>query len=141
MKNNNTGANATYYCDNICPYPERAYPNHTRFDGTPMFPNSKKRCIDCPVVAERNAREFEQLANNWCDSLVECAKASEQVTQAFRNYSNTILHNLVLTLIHKIEYTCQKYAKASFLTRWYWKRRINKLYSDIEELNKILNEQ
>lgn len=78
------------------------------------------------------------LANNLTSAFAELGEASEEAAKCFPSAIRTITASAVIDEFERLVY---KYEKASFITRWYWKRRINRFILAIDGLKPILNEQ
>ena len=78
------------------------------------------------------------FANNLANAFAEFGKASEEAAKCCSSANRTVTASAVVSELER--HVC-KYEKASFITRWYWKRRIKKLNLAIDELETILNEQ
>lgn len=81
-------------------------------------------------------RLSNEIANNLINAFVELNKASEQATKCISSAIRTATASAVVS---EMERLVHKYEQASFITRWYWKRRIKKLCLSIDELETILN--
>lgn len=96
------------------------------------------------TTQENNGTSIEQIANDFAKSFVESFSelcvASEQLAKAAQCCSQHIRTLAVSAIVRKMERLVHKHEQASFITRWYWKRRIKKLVSAIDELEMILNE-
>ena len=78
------------------------------------------------------------IANNLANAFAEFGKASEEAAKCCSSAIRTVTASAVVSELERL--VC-KYEKASFITRWYWKRRIKKLNLAFDELETILNEQ
>lgn len=79
----------------------------------------------------------EQFVNDFTNAFAELGKASEDAAKCF---SSAIRSATISAIANEMERLILKYEQASFLTRWYWKRRIKKLCVGIDELKVMLNE-
>lgn len=82
-------------------------------------------------------RLSNEIANDLINAFVELNKASEQAAKCF---SSAIRTTTASAVISEMERLVHKYEQASFITRWYWKKRIKKFGLAIDELKTILNE-
>lgn len=64
------------------------------------------------------------FANNLANAFAEFGKASEEAAKCCSSAIRTVTASAVVSEFERL--VC-KYEKASFITRWYWKRRIKNL--------------
>ena len=96
------------------------------------------------IVTTQENTSIEQFTNDFAKSFVESLSelnvASEQLAKDTQCCLSSIRTLAASAIMREMERLVYKYEQASFITRWYWKRRIKKLGSAIDELEKILNE-
>ena len=80
---------------------------------------------------------FQGISQETCDklnrqfeNLISCSKKYDEfIEQTMRHYMLTVLNSMM----DKLEYYTKKMIKATFVTRWYWKRKIDKQLKKMDE--------
>lgn len=86
----------------------------------------------------------EELAQSMIDALNESAKAWEELATSEMEAFKFVERELKMAVIEKYFRYAERLAEASFLTRWYWKRKLKNLtkaLKEIKEMNDYDNEE
>lgn len=81
----------------------------------------------------------DQLVEEMCDALNEGMKAADEFCEAFERTYEMEFQELKLKIAEKFEFYVEHYADASFLTRWYWKRKIKKFAKGLKTIKEEMN--
>ena len=85
---------------------------------------------DFDTISEDTAQGLLDAFQKWNESLDEF----ENVWQ--RNYG-VLVDEIKLKCAEKLMFYTDKYAQATFLTRWYWKRKMEKFIKGINVLKEL----
>lgn len=86
----------------------------------------------------------EELVQSMIDALNESAKAWEELTTSEMEAFKFVERELKMAVTEKYLRYAERLADASFLTRWYWKRKLKNLtkaLKEIKEMNDYDNEE
>lgn len=86
----------------------------------------------------------EELAQSMIDALNESAKAWEELATSEMDAFKFVERELKMAVTEKYLRYAERLAEASFLTRWYWKRKLKNLtkaLKEIKEMNDYDNEE
>lgn len=68
----------------------------------------------------------EEQANKLLESLKEMNRVSEEYCSMMPEMMKTMVENVALKAGDKYLHYVERYARASFITRWWWKRKMEK---------------
>ena len=79
----------------------------------------------------------------------DMTKAFEQLNESIKSISYTFIKgfNKVVSkevcrqIVAKFLDTMEKYTEATFITRWYWKRKVYKMLDTLKELSELMKEE
>ena len=96
-------------------------------------------------MAERTlSSEIEPLsdetAQQLADAIEKSNKIQEELDAQLPTLTDSIFAMVESSLLARLLTNSRRFAKASFLTRWYWKRKVEKLLSAFEETHKAFEE-
>ena len=81
------------------------------------------------------------------DTIKSIRESVERTNESMKDMRSTILcvrasffHLALMGVLDKYEHCIKKLSKATFLTRWYWKRRLSKVNAKMGELINLLQE-
>lgn len=82
--------------------------------------------------------EQEKELQKTCDALAEQFKQIAEQTKQVDCFVEKTIRNFELTVFNsmmdKLEHYTQKMIKATFITRWYWRRKIDKHLNKMDEM-------
>lgn len=84
--------------------------------------------------------EIEPLSEETAQQLAEAIEDANKATQEFYDllpeFTDNIFRRVEEEMSVKMLTAAERFAKASFLTRWYWKRKVEKSKAALEETHK-----
>ena len=88
-----------------------------------------------------NDKDFNTISKNAAQSLLDAFKGMNDALKGFedtwqRNYG-VLVDEIKLKCAEKLMFYTDKYAQATFITRWYWKRKIKKFIKGIDVLKEL----
>lgn len=92
-----------------------------------------------PISDEALQGLIDALANLSVEAT-DCADAAEKLTQSVKKSYMLMAENVALSCVYSLFIYENKLEKATFITRWYWKKKITKTEKRLEELEKYLEE-
>ena len=78
----------------------------------------------------------EEMAQQLADTLEKAHKVSQEFYDTLPAVTNRILDMVEDELRGKMLINLRRLAESSFLTRWYWKRKVEKSKTDLENILK-----
>ncbi len=82
--------------------------------------------------------QAERIANELCEAFEQCGNAFEKCADAMHNFGLVALESMVTQCAEKFLHCAQKWSNATWATRWYWKRKMNKYSDALDELILLL---
>lgn len=82
----------------------------------------------------------EDVAKGLADAIEEANAAQEDFIEQLPGLCDGVLRTVETEMAVKTLSYAERFAKASFLTRWYWKRKVEKSRSAFEETHKAFEE-
>ena len=86
-------------------------------------------------------KDFDTISEDKAQSILDAFK---EMNDALKGFEDTWQHNygvlvneMKLKFAEKLMLYTDKYAQATFLTRWYWKRKIKKFIKGIDVLKEL----
>ena len=86
---------------------------------------------------ETKEKEFKELSEEFVRVLEDGMKASEEFSKAFERTYGVLLQEVKLKCAEKLIYYADKYSHATFITRWYWMRKMKKFVKGIDVLKEL----
>lgn len=83
---------------------------------------------------------FDEMAHQFADAIEKANKFHEELDAQLPMLTDRIFTMAEEELLSRVLTNSIRFAKASFLTRWYWKRKVEKLLSAFEETHKAFEE-
>lgn len=83
---------------------------------------------------------FEETAQQLADAIEDANKATQEIYDLLPEFTDNIFRRVEEEMLAKMLTAAERFAKASFLTRWYWKRKVEKSRSAFEETHKAFEE-
>ena len=78
--------------------------------------------------------EIERITEETARKLEECSRAANEFCEKFEELCKNATKSLVNVCIERMFYYAEKCTNATFITRWYWKRRLVNLVKAIREI-------
>lgn len=82
----------------------------------------------------------EEAAKQLADAIERANKAQQELNDQLPVWTDCIFRMVEDELAAKMLIAVEHFAKASFLTRWYWKRKVEKSRTALEEAHKVFEE-
>lgn len=86
-------------------------------------------------------KDFNMISENMAQEL---SKVFQEMNESFKEFEGVyersfgvILSEVKLKCAEKLVFYACKYAQATFLTRWYWKRKMEKFVKGIDVLKEL----
>jgi hypothetical protein len=88
-----------------------------------------------------DSKDFDTISEDTAQGLSDALKGMNDALKGFedtwqRNYG-VLVNEIKLKCAEKLIFYAEKYARATFLTRWYWKRKIKKFIKGIDVLKEL----
>lgn len=84
------------------------------------------------------------ITENVAEDLLNAFQKVNESLDEFMKTQNKVLENaykeMALKVCERTLHYAEKYTNATFLTRWYWKRKLNKLAQATIEINDMFTE-
>jgi hypothetical protein len=85
-------------------------------------------------VSENAAQELAAAMQQFAKSTIAVREAVKKASEATMKISETLVNKRISELSLKSVGYKHKYLKASFLTRWYWRRKYQKADKELQSL-------
>ncbi len=79
----------------------------------------------------------EKTAKELARTIEEVQKVAEESAETFQRTYGVLAQEIKLECAKKIINYADKYSNATFLTRWYWKRKLRKFVKGIDVLKEL----
>ena len=79
----------------------------------------------------------EDVAQGLLDAINGMNEALKSSEDAWQRYYGVLMNEVKAKCIERFICYTDKYAQASFLTRWYWRRKIKKFIKGIDVLKEL----
>lgn len=79
----------------------------------------------------------EDVAQGLLDAINGMNEALKSSEDAWQRYYGVLMNEVKLKCAEKLIFYADKYAQASFLTRWYWRRKMKKFIKGIDVLKEL----
>ena len=80
---------------------------------------------------------MKEIIKETAKELEDGIKAAEELAMAFQRTYGVLAQEIKLECAKKIIDYADKYSNATFLTRWYWKRKLRKFVKGIDVLKEL----
>ena len=77
---------------------------------------------------------FEDTAQGFLDAVEGMNDALKGFEDTWKLYYGVLVNEMNVKYAKKLLFYTDKYAQATFLTRWYWKRKINQFIKGVDVL-------
>lgn len=86
-------------------------------------------------------KDFDTISEDTAQGLLDAFQKMNESLDEFgnvwlRNYG-VLVDEIKLKCAEKLMFYTDKYAQATFLTRWYWKRKMEKFINGIDVLKEL----
>ena len=86
-------------------------------------------------------KDFNTISEDTAQGLLDAFKGIDDALKDFedtwqRNYG-VLVNEIKLKYSEKLMFYTNKYAQSTFLTRWYWKRKMEKFIKGIDVLKEL----
>lgn len=86
-------------------------------------------------------KDFDTISEDTAQGLLDAFNGMNDALKGFedtwqRNYG-VLVNEIKVKFAEKLIFYTNKYAQATFLTRWYWKRKIKKFIKGIDVLKEL----
>ena len=86
-------------------------------------------------------KDFDTISEETAQGLLDAIEGMNEALEGWedvwqRNYG-VLVNEIKLKFAEKLILYVNKYAQATFLTRWYWKRKINKFIKGVDVLKEL----
>lgn len=86
-------------------------------------------------------KDFDKISEDTAQGLLDAFKGINDALKDFedtwqRNYG-VLVNEIKVKCAEKIIFYTDKYAHATFITRWYWKRKIKKFIKGIDVFKEL----
>ena len=86
-------------------------------------------------------KDFNAISEDIAQGLLDAFKGMDDALKGFedtwqRNYG-VLVDEIKLKSAEKLIFYADKYAQGTFLTRWYWKRKMEKFIKGIDVLKEL----
>ena len=85
----------------------------------------------------KKENEMKGFAEEFAKTLEDGLKSLDEVSNAFEEAFGVLSKEIKLKCAEKIIYYSGKYSNATFITRWYWMRKMKKFVKSIEVLKEL----
>lgn len=86
-------------------------------------------------------KDFNSISENTTQAIFDAFnrmnKALEDFEKAWENKYGVITEKIKAKCAEKLIFYADKYAQATFVTRWYWKRKMEKFVKGINVLKEL----
>ena len=82
----------------------------------------------------------EEIAQQLADAIDEANNAQAELDAQLPMFTDRIFTMVENRLLEKVLMNSRRFADASFLTRWYWKWKLEKSRSAFEQTHKVFDE-
>lgn len=87
-----------------------------------------------------NEQEIKELANNFAEAFIDVGNSIQELVTAVRSATDSILVQYLTTFTIAEFVAYEKLTNASFITRWYYRRKYRKLKLKRIKMERIYNE-
>lgn len=95
------------------------------------------------IIEELN-KEMKPMSQETADALIDAFetfnKSMEESREIFGKFHNVINQEMARQVVDKFLGYVEKYTCATFITRWYWKRKAFKMAQAVKDVSNFLNE-
>jgi len=81
--------------------------------------------------------EMKVFAEEFAKVLEDGMKVADEVANVFERTYGVLLQEVKLKCAEKLIYYADKYSHATFITRWYWMRKMKKFVKGIDVLKEL----
>lgn len=86
-------------------------------------------------------KDFDTISEDTAQGLLDALEGMNDVLKGFEDiwqrHYGVVVNEVKLKCAEKIIFYTDKYAQATFLTRWYWKRKMKKFIKGIDVLKEL----
>ena len=86
-------------------------------------------------------KDFETISKDTAQNLIDAFQKWNESLDEFENvwerHYGVLVNEIKLKCSEKLMFYTNKYAQATFLTRWYWKRKMEKFVKGIDVLKEL----
>lgn len=94
-------------------------------------------------IVETLNSEIKPLSKETADALIDAFenfnKIMEMSQDVFKKFNEVVNKELARQCVYKFLTYAEKYANASFITRWYWKRKAIGVAKTVKDVSDFLN--
>lgn len=87
--------------------------------------------------------EIKPLSKETADALIDAFKnfykSMEMLQDVFEKFNEVVNKELARQCVYKFFLYAEKYANATFITRWYWKRKAIGVAKTVKDVSDFLN--
>lgn len=90
---------------------------------------------------EESERISEDTAQGLIDAFEQFNKEAERTRLNLQQFNKIVCREVVVKFVEQFLHHNNKYAYATILTRWYWKRKVKHDIKGLKELNDLLEKE
>ena len=79
----------------------------------------------------------EDTAQDLIDAFQKCNESLDEFENVWQRNYGVLVDEIKLKCAEKLMFYTDKYAQATFVTRWYWKRKMEKFVKGIDVLKEL----